>query len=282
MKTKNKEYSTILIVGKNQQHMKSIPVKTKHLERWKHYLLTLSGVFVVLIISILYLTISGNKQEEQNRVLNIQLSALKKQIPLATDTNVAKSYIQQIENKLVRVTNYLSRRGIPGFKHSNIGGNTSNNTGLSAVETYKLYDEYLGRIVNEIAFTPLGYPHYSGKSSIYGYRNDPFHSGRADFHSGIDIRGRTGDAVKSTANGRVFLAGWYQGYGNCVRIKHANNFETLYGHLSKINVKVGELVEAGQIVGKVGSTGHSTGPHLHYEVRLNGKPLNPNKFLNLN
>lgn len=282
MKNTNKEYSTILIVGKNQQHMQSIPVKTKHLERWKHYLIGVLGVFGVLILSILFLSISNHNQAKENHLLSTQVVALKKQIPLATDTNVAKNYIQQIETKISRVSNYLSRRGIPGFKRTNVGGNSNENTGLSAIETYKLYDEYLGKIVNEISFTPLGYPHYSGKSSIYGYRNDPFRSGRPDFHSGIDIRGKTGEAVKSTANGRVIMAGWYQGYGKCVRIKHANNYETLYGHLSKINVKAGEIIEAGQIVGKVGSTGHSTGPHLHYEVRLNGKPVNPSKFLNLN
>ena len=78
------------------------------------------------------------------------------------------------------------------------------------------------------------------------------------------------------------IAGWFQGYGQCVKIKHKNNLETLYGHLSKINVKVGQTVNTGQVVGQVGSTGRSTGNHLHYEVRKNGKPINPKSFLSIN
>ena len=80
----------------------------------------------------------------------------------------------------------------------------------------------------------------------------------------------------------MVFAGWYGGYGNCVRIAHANNFETLYGHLSRIVVRVGQEVTLGEKIGEVGSTGHSTGTHLHYEVRKNGKPVNPIKFLTLN
>ncbi len=117
---------------------------------------------------------------------------------------------------------------------------------------------------------------------MFGYRSDPFNSANAEFHPGIDFRGAKGDEAHCTANGRVVFAGWYGGYGNCVRIAHANNYETLYGHLSRITVKVGQDVTVGQKIGEVGSTGHSTGTHLHYEIRLNGKPINPIKFLTLN
>lgn len=282
MATKNKEYSTILIVGKGHEQVKSIPIKTIHLERLKHYIFSIVGVFLIMILGLVFLVVNSHHKDQQNQQLNTRLVELKKQLPLATDTNMAKSYIGQIESKLQHITDYLSNRGVRGFKKANSGGNPTDNTGLTAIETYKLYDEYLGRIIGELTYTPLGYPHASGKSSTYGYRKDPFKSGRADFHSGIDIRGNTGDKVKATANGRIFLAGWFQGYGNCVRIRHANGYETLYGHLSKILVANGQLIKAGDVVGLVGSTGHSTGPHLHYEVRMNGRPINPNNFLHLN
>lgn len=278
---KKKEYSTILIIGKGQQKTQSIPIQTKHLERWKYYSIAIAGVFALLVVIIIYLS-NGNKQKDaHNELLTKQIAQLKKQLPIATDTIAAKNYIQQIETKLKWVSNYLSNRGVRGFKKNNIGGNDNSSTGLTATETYKLYNEYLDKMLIEMSFTPLGYPHFSAKSSTYGYRKDPFSSGRVNFHTGIDLRGKYGDVVKSTANGKVILAGWFQGYGNCVRIKHANGYETLYGHLSKISVKSGQKVKAGEIVGKIGSTGHSTGYHLHYEVRLKGKPINPNKFLNL-
>jgi len=84
------------------------------------------------------------------------------------------------------------------------------------------------------------------------------------------------------AKGKVIFAGIKGGYGNCIIIKHANGFETLYGHLSKIKVKKGHQVEIGEHIGNIGSTGRSTGPHLHYEVHQNGKRINPQSFLTLN
>ena len=144
------------------------------------------------------------------------------------------------------------------------------------------YDSYLNSVVTAVAFTPMGYPRISSLTSRFGYRNDPFSSARAEYHPGIDFKGNYGDAVKCTANGRVVSAGWAGGYGNCVRVKHNNGFETVYGHLSRITVKVGQKVNVGDKIGQVGSTGRSTGAHLHYEVRQNGKPVNPTKFLTLN
>ncbi len=115
-------------------------------------------------------------------------------------------------------------------------------------------------------------------SSPFGVRTDPF-NGRPAMHTGIDLRGDKGEAVHATANGKVSIAGREGGYGNMVEIDHGNGFSTRYGHLSKIEVKVGQVVRIGQIVGRIGSTGRSTGPHLHYETRINKEPVNPQKFL---
>jgi murein DD-endopeptidase MepM/ murein hydrolase activator NlpD len=115
-------------------------------------------------------------------------------------------------------------------------------------------------------------------SSPFGVRTDPF-NGRAAMHTGIDLRGERGEPVHATAAGKVSIAGRDGGYGNLVEINHGNGLSTRYGHLSEIDVKVGQKVHIGQVIGKIGSTGRSTGPHLHYETRINGDPVNPQKFL---
>jgi murein DD-endopeptidase MepM/ murein hydrolase activator NlpD len=115
-------------------------------------------------------------------------------------------------------------------------------------------------------------------SSTFGVRSDPFGRGPA-MHSGLDFRSTMGDPVHVTANGKVVAAGWHGGYGNMVEVDHGNGFATRYGHMSKIEVKVGQYVKIGQTIGRVGSTGRSTGPHLHYETRIDGSAVDPQKFL---
>ena len=115
-------------------------------------------------------------------------------------------------------------------------------------------------------------------SSPFGMRMDPF-NGRPAIHTGIDLRGEVGEPVHATAAGRVSLAGREGGYGNMVEIDHGNGLATRYGHLSEIDVKVGQMVRIGETIGHIGSTGRSTGPHLHYETRVNGEAVDPQKFL---
>jgi murein DD-endopeptidase MepM/ murein hydrolase activator NlpD len=115
-------------------------------------------------------------------------------------------------------------------------------------------------------------------SSPFGSRMDPFLRGPA-IHSGIDLRGDTGDPVRATAIGEVVTASPQGGYGNMIEIDHGNGLSTRFGHLSKIEVKVGQRVAIGQTIGRIGSTGRSTGPHLHYETRIDDKPVDPQKFL---
>jgi murein DD-endopeptidase MepM/ murein hydrolase activator NlpD len=115
--------------------------------------------------------------------------------------------------------------------------------------------------------------------SGFGVRIDPF-LGRPAMHTGIDLRAEVGDPVQSTANGTVTAAGWSGGYGKMVEIDHGNGFATRYGHMSEFDVKVGQQIKIGQSLGKVGTTGRSTGPHLHYETRVDGEAVDPQKFLN--
>jgi murein DD-endopeptidase MepM/ murein hydrolase activator NlpD len=115
-------------------------------------------------------------------------------------------------------------------------------------------------------------------TSPFGNRTDPI-LGRLALHPGIDFRASTGAAIKSAGAGTVVLASEVNGYGNMVEIDHGQGITTRYGHMSRFNVKAGQKVEEGQIIGFAGSTGRSTGPHLHYEIRRNGTPINPMGFL---
>jgi murein DD-endopeptidase MepM/ murein hydrolase activator NlpD len=126
---------------------------------------------------------------------------------------------------------------------------------------------YRKPVVGEVEFT-----------SGFGVRSDPF-LGRPAMHTGLDFRAATGDPVRATANGKVASSGWAGGYGRMVEIDHGNGLSTRYGHLSEIGVKVGDVVKIGQVIGAVGSTGRSTGPHLHYETRIDGEAVDPQKFL---
>lgn len=118
-------------------------------------------------------------------------------------------------------------------------------------------------------------------SSSFGYRRDPF-TGAAAFHPGIDFPGPIGSPIFAAATGKVVWAGPRSGYGNCVEIDHGNGLMTRYGHMSRVEAHVGEMVTAGAEIGKIGSTGRSTGPHLHFEVRVNGNAVNPRPFLEAN
>ena len=126
---------------------------------------------------------------------------------------------------------------------------------------------YRKPVIGEVEFT-----------SGFGVRSDPF-LGRPAMHTGLDFRAQMGDPVRATANGKVVNSGWSGGYGRMVEIDHGNGLSTRYGHLSQIDVKVGDAVRIGQVIGEVGSTGRSTGPHLHYETRIDGEAVDPQKFL---
>jgi murein DD-endopeptidase MepM/ murein hydrolase activator NlpD len=115
-------------------------------------------------------------------------------------------------------------------------------------------------------------------TSPFGVRIDPFVHVPA-MHTGIDFRGTLGEPIHATAAGTVTSAGWSGGYGNMVEVDHGNGLATRYGHMSEIDVRVGEEIRIGQVLGRIGSTGRSTGPHLHYETRVDGEAVDPQKFL---
>ncbi|NLY54493.1 MAG: M23 family metallopeptidase [Firmicutes bacterium] len=126
--------------------------------------------------------------------------------------------------------------------------------------------------------TPSIWPTYGRITSSYGYRLSPFGYGR-QFHAGIDIGAPRGTPIYATADGTVSFAGFQSGYGYVVYINHGYGYTTVYAHMSKLGSRSGQQVKRGDVIGYVGSSGLSTGPHLHYEVRVNGKTVNPLPYI---
>jgi murein DD-endopeptidase MepM/ murein hydrolase activator NlpD len=138
--------------------------------------------------------------------------------------------------------------------------------------------EYFSVRETMLKSTPSIAPARGLLTSGFGSREDPF-TGDHTMHSGLDIATREGVEVVAPASGTVIFAGEKAAYGNCVVIDHGRDITTLYGHLQRYIVKPGDKVERGQHIGNVGNTGRSTGPHVHYEVRINGVPINPRRYV---
>lgn len=129
-----------------------------------------------------------------------------------------------------------------------------------------------------LAGAPSLWPIMGPITSSFGEREDPF-NGEGAFHSGVDISGTFGESVRATADGTVAIASMASGYGREIVVDHGNGIQTLYGHLSGFAITAGEQVTRGQVIGYVGTSGRSTGPHLHYEVRIHNTPVNPYSYL---
>lgn len=278
MKSK-REKTTILFVNKNPQAFRPIQVSDRLILHWKKYLAGLVFVFVGLIALIMYLISLQSEQSLKQLSLSKKLHNMRSVIS-QVDTSAMKEKFIKIDTELSSINNYLKARGIkPAIKQPE--GGEADEAVLSSDEISDFYVKYLDRINYDLSHTPLGMPYHGRITSTFGHRENPFGGINVETHKGLDIAGPLGSSVKAMAIGTVEFAGSRGGFGNCIMIKHANGFETLYGHLSKILVRAGENIKIGQTIGKMGSTGRSTGPHLHYEIHKNGQKINPQSFLTL-
>ncbi len=159
-------------------------------------------------------------------------------------------------------------------------------------QTFELLEEYkasmksYSEVINHISkqremfrYTPSIWPCNGIISSPYGVRFHPIFKTRF-FHRAIDIANKKNTPIVATADGIVVFSGWMRGYGNVIAIEHGQKYRTVYAHLAKNLVKKGEFVTKGQEIAKMGNTGRSTGPHVHYELHLNKRPINPMRYLN--
>ena len=282
------------IFFKNRNQVKVLQVKARHFNGLKVIVAIILSVAAGLSYSVVRLNDSGTQKEQENYRLQAQIRALQGEVNESTskfeavsassDSSNTKAlgYIESIQGKLKTINNYLGKRGLKGVNFHEINTSQASAKKNNNLQLYAKYNRYLEQLVDNVAMVPMGYPHISSFTSFFGYRGNPFDFGRNEFHPGLDFRGQIGDPVKCTASGKVIFTGRAGGYGNCVRIQHMNNVQTWYGHLSRINVHEGQRVTVGETIGRIGSTGRSTGPHLHYEVRRDGKPVNPVQYLTLN
>ena len=271
-----------------------LQVRALYMTRIKTITALCFALIAVLMVTVFQLNKRTQVQQAENNRLNAQVEALQNQLSEGSEkldlisatsdstSHKALNYIESIQAKLSKINSYLNKRGLRSIAFKTNKVSKTDDSKSAYVQLYSKYNRYLDQLVNNIAQMPMGYPRVSGFTSMFGGRGNPFGDGRSEFHPGLDFKGRTGDPVKCTASGKVIFSGRAGGYGNCVKIRHTNNIETWYGHLSRINVRQGQSVSVGQLIGKVGSTGRSTGPHLHYEVRRNGRAVNPKQYLSLN
>ena len=276
---KRKEKTTILLVNKNQQGIKPIQISTRFILNWKKYVGAVVLLFFTLIGGIAYLANHAVEQIEKKAALTAKISDMN-ELFAEVDTVTIREKFQNIDKELTIINKYLERRGVkPVFKDAH--GGQADNSILSTVEISSFYENYLKKISNTLSHIPLGMP-FSGRiTSSFGHRENPFGGYGVETHQGMDIKGPMGAPVKSMAKGKVIFSGLKGGYGQCVILEHGSGYQTLYGHLSKITVRSGQNIDIGQSIGNIGSTGRSTGPHLHYEVHQNGKRINPLSFLTL-
>ncbi|MBO4700946.1 MAG: M23 family metallopeptidase [Alphaproteobacteria bacterium] len=209
-----------------------------------------------------------------------------------TVSKLAADNTAELRSELKRINGALSALGLGEaelVKNANKYSNQLVGAAFNPLEIDKELDEKYQKLANDITLwnglnklrriLPLGAPVKNVRvTSKYGTRQDPF-TGTPKFHRGIDFAGKIGTELMAVAPGRVISAGERVGYGTTVEIDHGLGFTTLYAHLSKITVSRGDWVRPGTIVGLGGSSGRSTGPHLHYEIRYKGNPFDPEKFV---
>ena len=209
-----------------------------------------------------------------NEWLRNRIAVLQEEKAVLLDTAVA-----DLDQKSKVIESILSSVGVDikvQVSKENSGGPFVSSAGDIGNKLILRTDQYLDTIQN----VPLGAPVPGVLTSRFGWRNDPINDKRS-YHRGVDIRGKKGSDVKATANGIVKLENYDRGNGRYVLIDHGNGFITKYAHLKKSLVKKGDTVKRGQVIGLVGSTGRSTGPHVHYEIHYDNKIVNPTRFVRI-
>ena len=190
--------------------------------------------------------------------------------------------LKKAENEFKKLFSLKSREEVlKHFDTTNSGSIDMENLKQQIKMTLETVGEikvYLSQQSDIQKSTPRGWPADGHITSSFGRRENP-QSGDDEFHSGVDIAAGLGTSVRATADGIVSFSGWSGGSGNLVVIEHGLKFSTFYGHNKMVSVKVGQKVKRGDIIGYVGSTGNSTGPHVHYEVWREGHPINPVGYL---
>ena len=229
---------------------------------------SLVGLFLITGLSVLgFTSIFNNHSIAKSEVTSSESNELTVQASISTPNYKSINYSHPVKNENITINS--------GGPATTIDMDTE-----PAIEESEMENRMRSiQNVSNSAFLPTMWAHLGKINNEFGYRRNPFNGRGSEFHGGIDIDGERGDAVIAPANGIVTKAGWHGGYGNLIEIDHGNGLTTRYGHLSQGIARIGDAVQRGQLIGMIGSTGRSTGPHLHYELRMNDKPINPRVLL---
>ncbi len=279
-----------IIVAEEEGKIKRVVVSVSRLKKifffssvFLMFLTFMSGLSFKLIVSnrnysslIAKLSSELEALKKENSQLKEKVFALEKE-----KEKILEGAVAELKEKSSIIEKILSEIGLKNKDKNSPSGKGGPFLPAPFDKNYKRLLERTEYLIKNIKQIPLGYPVYGRITSGFGMRIDPF-NGKWAFHSGVDIKGRIGLPIRATADGIVKSIGYNRGYGKYVIIYHGRGFSTLYAHLYKIKVKRWQRVKRGDIIGLMGNTGRSTGPHLHYEVRVGNRPVNPLKFMKLN
>ncbi|MGH2574426.1 MAG: M23 family metallopeptidase [Ignavibacteria bacterium] len=274
----NNKYITIFLAGFDKDSSKRFKIPAYMAKYFYHYLTAfLLLVSAIISLSIVFFTNYKNVQSENSFLLG-KIDVIQKQTEII-DNNKLNEKFKSIDEDLSDIKKYLGERGVKNNSSDDFNITPYSDYGVNIINYYHIYTKEIYETIRNV---PLGYPYGGELSSGYGYRTNPFGGAGGEFHSGLDFKGDVGDRVTATGDGFIKSANWYGGYGLAVVIEHKFGYSTIYGHLSSVNVSDGQFVKAGDVIGFLGSTGRSTGPHLHYEIRKDGIDISPSEFLLIN
>jgi murein DD-endopeptidase MepM/ murein hydrolase activator NlpD len=274
----NKDHLTIMLITPGSKGPKALNLKISHLKIAAFSFIFFTVVSLISFGSTYTVYRASESKTRSVKHLANTIDTLSQDLLLNKSTEAGlRNKMMNIENKLLEMQEMLDKKGIK--KDLAVGGEF-----IPADRLSISYVDYMQKDIDDLFDTmknlPVGSPLEGRINSGFGYRKDPFRSS-IGFHSGVDIDAKFGDPVVATADGVVKKTGWQGSYGKTVVLQHEEGFETIYGHLSKISVEEGQKVKVGEVIGKAGNTGRSTGTHLHYEVVKDGKRVNPSNFLSL-
>ncbi len=284
------DHPTVLVVSADQTQTVSINPRLLFIIKPLLAVLALVVTLLLAALSVLGVRYFNERQQFATTTRELQQQVLDLQNYTSAEISNKLAALQKSEKLVLDLQNYLKDRGVaikpakiesqPGKPIASAGGPVLA-TSVQSMPFSHSFSESAETLLQALQRTPLGMPHNGPLTSRFGNRSNPFTGQGSEDHGGLDFKGNTGDDIRVTANGKVTFAGVQGGYGNVVRVAHGYGYETVYGHLSRIDVKTGQTIQAGHVVGLLGSTGRSTGPHLHYEVVRNGERLDPENYLNL-
>lgn len=299
MKKKKEKYFNIMIIPYSNQQIKSFKISIAFLK-----IIAIAAISILMFstVSLVYFgkttaylyTVIAEKDKKIAQLTSLKEEQAKKIATLDRNAQLVNEKIKglnELEEKVRRMVGLSASTAPPsrGNLSRDVRGKSDisydNETTTEFISEIDQKTQDLQDLISKVSARldylnsiPSAYPVYGTITSPFGTRKSPFGYG-TEFHPGIDISVPQGTPVKAAGKGVVTYAGWLSGYGKAVIINHGYGIQSVYGHNSQILVEVGQSVKRGDIIAKSGNTGRSTGPHVHFEIRVNGNPVDPMKYL---